>query len=174
MHGHSTRNRSDLGISGDSSSAKAIDSDCNSEGATLIDDSSSQDSQEVDQIRDDATFGLNLPHETGVSSAPLLADPEYVFNVSDIVVSREDEREIERLYPFKAGAQYVMPSPLAFARERLKSEEVKRESPEVYMLRELAARDLSLFMRPGSIDHSTVEQVASSCMRGPMRPHMTV
>lgn len=174
MHGHSTRNRSDLGISGDSSSAKAKDSDCNSEGATLIEDSSSQDSQEVDYIRDDATIGLNLPHETRVSSAPLLPDPEYGFNVSNIVVSREDQREIERLYPFKAGAQYVVPSPLAFARERLKSDAAKRECPEVYMLRELAARDLSFFMNPGNIDHSTVKQVASSCMRGRMRPHMAV
>lgn len=100
-------------------------------------------------------------------SPPLRDDPKYSINVSDVVVSREDEREIERLYPFKAGAQYVLPSRMAFARERLKLEDAK-ESRQVCMLRELAAHALPPLMRNAKIDQSTVSQVLSLYKHGLM------
>ena len=111
-------------MSEDSSAAKDSESSGAHAGLALAasnaasNDLGSEHSEGQDEDAGDSGYGLGHlapPRPLPYSS---LALEEDCFNLSHVDVTRQDALAIKRLYPLKAGAQIVLPSRVAFERDR--------------------------------------------------------
>jgi hypothetical protein len=128
--------RTDLGIAEDSSAAGESDSvsalagDAQGAGS----DMGSEPSEGQDEAGIDACCGLHLDPPRPLEELEMLKEQTGDWagvNLSQVEVTKRDALAIERLYPFKAGVQYVLPSRVAFARDQLR----RQEANEVRILK---------------------------------------
>jgi len=124
---------------------------------------------------DDATLGIDLPlgrqqHATAQPPMSLSAEPlrprDMPIHVSNVTVTRAEAAAILRMYPFKGGARYVLPSQPALARARLKQHRMQeaarqqaRQGAVERLFGEAGAAVLPAFLRNVSIDDDTADKV---------------
>lgn len=112
----------------------------------------------------DSALGLSLRRDRpNLSQGPHVLYPHMTtdgqLNITNVLVRREDKRQIQRLYPNKGGAYYVFPSRGAFMRHNLLQQEARRQAPDYELFGKPAHHVLPPFMRNVTIDHDTVQQV---------------
>ena len=123
--------KADLGMAEDASAAGGSDSGSalarNAQGAGS--DMESELSEGEDEAGIDACCGLRLDPPRPLEELEMLKEHSGDWasvNISKVEVTKQDALAIERLYPFKPGVQYVLPSRVAFARDQLRRQEAKQ------------------------------------------------